>query len=432
MTIFGTDGDDDLTGTGGADDFDVSQGGQDVIHAKSGDDTIRFRATFGSGDFVDGAGGNDTILLRGNYSSGLDINSFLIKAVEAFELSRGFDYNLVFEDSAVAAGAHMTIDGSRIGVHQLSVDATGEHNAGFTIIGGAGDDFLLAGQSNDIVSGGGGRDIISAGFGTDVLNGGQGDDIFSFIDNMLGSDDRIDGGDGMDVVDLSSAITFTFTHDMMKNVETIALFNAAGTYVLDINDLNAPKHTPFAVDGSETTTGVEIDASALRRYHSLSLLGGSFHDVLTAGSRADLLIGGAGADTMDGGAGGDTFLYESLFQSTGATFDTIVGFDTHFDIISPLFAAGITVDAIDPMVKGGSLSLETFDDDLADAIGTAQLDDGDAVLFKPRHGGLAGELFVIVDANGTAGYQVGGDLVIHLEDPRHIADLAKANFSPPG
>ena len=38
----------------------------------------------------------------------------------------------------------------------------------------------------------------------------------------------------------------------------------------------------------------------------------------------------------------------------------------------------------------------------------------DAVLFTPNAGGLAGHTFLIVDANGTAGYQAGADYVIDV------------------
>jgi hypothetical protein len=42
------------------------------------------------------------------------------------------------------------------------------------------------------------------------------------------------------------------------------------------------------------------------------------------------------------------------------------------------------------------------------------LDIGEAVLFKADAGDLAGKLFLIVDENGTAGYQAGQDYVIEM------------------
>lgn len=46
---------------------------------------------------------------------------------------------------------------------------------------------------------------------------------------------------------------------------------------------------------------------------------------------------------------------------------------------------------------------------------------GHAVFFTPDSGSLAGQLFLVVDGNGTAGYQAGQDFVILL-----------ANASVPG
>jgi|GEM_PF-782074 len=51
-------------------------------------------------------------------------------------------------------------------------------------------------------------------------------------------------------------------------------------------------------------------------------------------------------------------------------------------------------------IEGGSLSIATFDDDLAAVL--TGLERGQAVWFAPDAGDLAGQIFLIVDGNGEA------------------------------
>ena len=73
-----------------------------------------------------------------------------------------------------------------------------------------------------------------------------------------------------------------------------------------------------------------------------------------------------------------------------------------------------TVSAVDAAVTTGALSTATFDSDLAAAVGASQLGAGHAVVFTPNSGTLSGDHFLIVDANGVAGYQAGQDYVIEF------------------
>jgi Ca2+-binding RTX toxin-like protein len=79
----------------------------------------------------------------------------------------------------------------------------GDHiNAGTVVLGGtAGNDFLVAGDSDDdTVYGDAGDDHLDGGYGDDFIKGGTGDDI---ITDAGGSDD-IQGGDGNDVIQAGS------------------------------------------------------------------------------------------------------------------------------------------------------------------------------------------------------------------------------------
>jgi hypothetical protein len=50
-------------------------------------------------------------------------------------------------------------------------------------------------------------------------------------------------------------------------------------------------------------------------------------------------------------------------------------------------------------------------------------------VFTPDSGDLKGDVFLIIDANGTAGYQAGADFVIHLSGALSLPLLSIANFT---
>jgi len=77
-------------------------------------------------------------------------------------------------------------------------------------------------------------------------------------------------------------------------------------------------------------------------------------------------------------------------------------------------------------VTFGALSQASFDSDLAAAVGA--LPGGQALLFQPDSGDLAGETYLVVDQNGSTGYQSGQDLVIHLLNAGGIGTITTGNF----
>jgi hypothetical protein len=83
---------------------------------------------------------------------------------------------------------------------------------------------------------------------------------------------------------------------------------------------------------------------------------------------------------------------------------------------------------IDDVVNNGTLSEATFDTDLEDAIGSGELGAGNAVIFIADEGDLIENPFLIVDVNGTAGYQAGEDLVLELESGVNLNNLSADNF----
>ncbi|HEV7807476.1 MAG TPA: hypothetical protein VGO80_16775, partial [Solirubrobacteraceae bacterium] len=65
------------------------------------------------------------------------------------------------------------------------------------VLGNEGDDFLNGDRGMDTISGGPGNDRIFGGLDEDTVSGDEGDDRISVVD---GSVDRVDCGDGTDIV----------------------------------------------------------------------------------------------------------------------------------------------------------------------------------------------------------------------------------------
>ena len=105
----------------------------------------------------------------------------------------------------------------------------------------------------------------------------------------------------------------------------------------------------------------------------------------------------------------------------------ITGFNASLDMIE-LKGSLAAVSVVNAAVTTGALGASTFDTNLAHFIGASQLSAHGAVVYTPTSGNLVGDTFLIVDANGVAGYQAGQDLVIELSHGTNLASLGLSNF----
>jgi hypothetical protein len=194
-------------------------------------------------------------------------------------------------------------------------------------------------------------------------------------------------------------------YNLIADANSVA---AGQTLVIDGHGLGAGDHVAF--DGSAVTTG------------SFTFLGGAGDDRFFGGAGDDNVRGLGGADTLTGGGGSDTFVYLAAGDSTGAAYDTLADFNPGQDKID---LPG-TVTGFDAAIQAGTLSTGSFNADLGAAL--SGLGAGHAVVYAPNAGDLAGKIFLVVDANGVAGYQAGEDYVFALPATT-LADLsAHPNF----
>ncbi len=414
-------GDDSLTGGAQDDTFNIGAGGIDRVNGGAGNDSIYAYKTLTAADHIDGGVGIDTLYLDGDYSAGLTFHSTTIQNVEQILVATGHSYKFVTQDDNVAAGEILYFGGDALGAGDtLSVNGSHETDAHLNMSGGKGNDTLIGGARDDAFT-------LFRG-GEDTVKGGDGNDLV-YVGAALDAGDKIDGGadSAGDVVVLTGDYSagLRLSAHTIENVEELR-FEGEFNYKLVSHDGTVAAGQVLSVASFYLSSAYALDFNGARETDgAFSFLAGAGDDTLTGGASADFFEGGGGADHLTGDGGADTFAYTGAADSTSGRYDTIFGFDATTDLISGA-APGETVD---PIVAGGLLRGGShFDGDLAAAVGAGQLGAFEAVLFKPDSGGLAGSVFLVVDGNGTAGYQAGEDLVIKLDHPLNLASFGSTNF----
>ncbi len=263
----------------------------------------------------------------------------------------------------------------------------GDATSAIIRIGSVGNENLFGGSFNDSLSGldgadtlrgNGGADTLLGGAGNDSLNGGAGNDslIGGADDDILVATlgDTLDGGDGVDLADLSAA-TSAMTVDIANSyfasggafglifgVEQLRLgpgadviIGGAGLRSVDLgpgNDWIAD----YSTGNNDVFAGGDGDDALYGRAGDDQLLGGAGNDILIAGLGTDTLDGGAGAGDivsyweaaaavsvnlqagLASGEGTDTIL--NVEGAEGSAFnDILIGLATAGSLLSGLGGA---------------------------------------------------------------------------------------------
>src|ERR1043166_944908 len=230
-----------------------------TFHIIGGDgrDIFRFGATYSNTDVVDGgAGFLDRLVLQGDYtgSNSLVLDQANLTGVEPLHLGPGFSYDVTLDDGIDI----VHINGRNLGADQtLTVNydnAASGH--GISITGGAGNDVMT-------VTGGSNRFNLIMG-GNDTVNAGGGDDVFR-MGAALTADDRLDGGDGFNLVILRGDYSAGLVLGASTLVDMDRMGLRSGDFNLTMNDANVAAGQMFTIaaagashlvfDGSAETDG---------------------------------------------------------------------------------------------------------------------------------------------------------------------------------
>ncbi|WP_299550622.1 M10 family metallopeptidase C-terminal domain-containing protein [uncultured Tateyamaria sp.] len=341
--LIGNDGDNVLDGRGGADRM-AGKGGDDTYFVDSADDIVREEVDGGNDtvivmsrdlDVGDIANVENIIYVDGSTvepaenegettpSSGDNTLTSIMIGDETDEtIDGGAGDNTIFglggddiliggRDSLASRDINNTID-----VADLE-DQTESDDGNDALYGGDGDDTIFGGQGDDLLDGGGGDDMMSGQAGIDVFRGGDGDDT----------------------VDYSQESPFQLLVNLETNVASGG--TASGDTFFDIENLI----------GSDDRIDRFIGTSAANHFWGQgggdvfngrdgndTLDGGNDGDILYGEGGDDMIIGGAGQDYLDGGEGIDTVVYRG--SSSGVTVDLVNGTATGGDADGPVQIVG--------------------------------------------------------------------------------------------
>lgn len=304
-----TNGNDNLNGTLDSVGLAADGGaGNDTLQGGTGNDSL----SSGSGDdLVNGGAGNDT-LFSSTGDDTLDgaAGDDVIDAGEGHDLVHGGSGNDTIQgglgrDTLIGGDGNDEFDGGN------DADDIQGGAGNDKITGGSGDDTLTGGAGADQMSGGSDADtfIIEDGFGNDIITGGEG-----------GADDDV-----IDMSGLSGPVTVTYA---ATGGETGTITDGTDTINFDEIERIILTENADSVDGSDNTTGLDIDAlgghdTVVGGSGADRIDGGAGNDSILGGSGSDTIIGNAGNDTLSGGAGDDVFVY-----SVGDGNDTITDFNS--------------------------------------------------------------------------------------------------------
>ncbi|PHQ80749.1 MAG: hypothetical protein COB65_10900 [Thalassobium sp.] len=353
-SLFGTAGSDEISGLAGN---DTIFGGEsdDTLFGGDGDDTFFGALTYQS--TIDGGNGVDTLDLSDSAVDFSASGTFVIDIDQGVSISNGASFsdgsysnleNIISFDyvaiEMIGNAANNTL------VASLYDDTIRGEDGNDVLSGRDGDDMLFGDAGNDTLTGGNGIDslyggagadrlVVLGGTGSDDLYGGNGNDtgdftaitgadmVFNSADQTyafsaggetfaMNSIEKILAGSGNDLI--AGANAYTLTIDGGAGVDTLDLSSSyinvstLGDYVIDIDEgfsTNGGSVFDFGdFSNLENVTSFEKVAIVLIGNGADNTLAGSIYgDIIRAESGSDTLVAGAGDDILDGGAGADSY-----------------------------------------------------------------------------------------------------------------------------
>ena len=338
--LIGNDGGNVLDGRGGNDSM-AGNGGDDTYFVDSVDDVVRETAD----------GGNDTIIVLTsgiNIGTVANVENVIYAGGSALPpppVAGPAPGTAAPSEIIVGNAGNNTLDGGGGGQTILGLDgddliiggrdSLASRDINNTIPIASLEDQTESDDGNDALYGGRGNDTINGGAGDDTLDGGDGNDLLRGQDGV----DVFRGGAGIDTVDYSQESPFQLLVNLQTNVANGG--TASGDTFYSIENLI----------GSDDRIDRFIGTSAANHFWGQGggdyfngrggndiLDGGRDGDILYGEGGNDTIIGGAGQDYMNGGAGNDTVDYTN--SSAGVTVDLSSGTARGGDADGPVQIVG--------------------------------------------------------------------------------------------
>jgi Ca2+-binding RTX toxin-like protein len=248
---------------------------------------------------------------------------------------------------------------------------------------------------NDSLRGAGVATFFTGGAGADTLIGGSGDDRFSYFTGDIASGESINGGGGVDTINLAGGSISNFTGVPIVGIERldmggpstatftgqqIGLASAGRIGTVRANGgvqtliVNATEAATFVdLSGLQFIADPQIGGSLWNSAQDVitingtgdadQLTGSSEADSINGASGNDTIVGGAGADRLDGGGGEDWVKFNTAGSAVIVNLFTGAGFggDAQGDVYLAVENVAATNSA--DVVVGTALanSIEAFD-----------------------------------------------------------------------
>ena len=158
------------------------------------------------------------------------------------------------------------------------------------------DDTVTGGTVDNIVNGRSGNNTFTAGAGKNNFTGGKDKDTFNFAFANFDADDKVDGGDGIDTLQFTGAVTVTTTaqakiiNDAAKLIEVLSL----NTGTVDVASITAAKEYEIGRGAAANVT--VIGATESNKFTVLTT--GSTLNLSGVAQKVDLTLKGAAVTNL--------------------------------------------------------------------------------------------------------------------------------------
>jgi uncharacterized delta-60 repeat protein len=366
---------DTLLGSEGDDTF-ISGAGDDTVNGRGGNDQVIMGSNLTSADLVIGGDGTDTLTFSYAGSASNVLNGIMGFEKIVIAGAAGSTANIELTAPNIdqfLTGGVVAVDASALGSSQHLVWHTVNSGAAaISLLGGVGDDTVIAGHAGDIYDGGDGVDLLDYHLsgvgihltlnGTNMVTEGSLNNQVVNFESFRGSDladtiignhlantieggegsDSLGGGSGNDTLSYEHAAGVSLTladgagfaghgefSGSWQYTDTLAGFeNVIGSAQADIISVTATvTNVHGVIQGGAGNDSISVHNFAAGDF---TVLGGDGNDTLTTHGEPGSLIGGAGDDTFYGvgvnasvlgGDGNDIVNIDNAYNAAGATVD---------------------------------------------------------------------------------------------------------------